>query len=67
MEQTGSLEFFLAVLGMVFIVEGLPYFAFPAQIKQYLAKIQEIPERTLRILGLGAIVAGLVLVHLGRQ
>ncbi len=67
MEQTSGMEFFLCVLGMVFIVEGLPYFAFPAQIKQYLVKLLEIPERTLRLLGLGAIVMGLLLVYLGRQ
>ncbi|PKN34240.1 MAG: DUF2065 domain-containing protein [Deltaproteobacteria bacterium HGW-Deltaproteobacteria-19] len=61
------MEFFLCVLGLVFIVEGLPYFAFPAQIKQYLVKLLEIPDRTLRILGLGAIVTGLLLVYFGRR
>jgi hypothetical protein len=67
MEQTNAIEFFLCVLGLVFIVEGLPYFAFPAQIKQYLVKLLEIPDRTLRILGLGAIVTGLLLVYFGRR
>ncbi|MGV8081609.1 MAG: DUF2065 domain-containing protein [Syntrophales bacterium] len=67
MEQTSGMDFFLCVLGLVFIVEGLPYFAFPAQIKQYLVKLLEIPDRTLRILGLGAIVTGLLLVYFGRR
>jgi len=67
MEQTSGLEFFLCVLGVVFILEGLPYFAFPAQIKQYLAKVTEIPDRTLRILGMAAIVTGLLLVYFGRR
>lgn len=67
MEQTNGMEFFLCVLGLVFIVEGLPYFAFPAQIKQYLVKLLEIPDRTLRILGLGAIITGLLLVYFGRR
>jgi uncharacterized protein YjeT (DUF2065 family) len=67
MEQTNAIEFFLCVLGLVFIIEGLPYFAFPAQIKQYLVKLLEIPDRTLRILGLGAIVTGLLLVYFGRR
>ncbi|NPU83356.1 MAG: DUF2065 domain-containing protein [Syntrophaceae bacterium] len=61
------MEFFLCVLGLIFIIEGLPYFAFPAQVKQYLVKLLEVPDRTLRILGLGAIVTGLLLVYFGRR
>jgi uncharacterized protein YjeT (DUF2065 family) len=67
MEQTGSLEFFLCVLGLVFVIEGLPYFAFPAQIKRYLVQVLEIPDRMLRILGLAAIVCGLILIYFGRR
>ncbi len=61
-----ALRYFLCVLGMVFIIEGLPYFAFPDKLKAYLLKIQDIPDGTLRLLGLGAILAGLLLVYLGR-
>ncbi len=51
---------------MVFIIEGLPYFAFPDKIKLYLVKVTEIPDATLRMLGLAAMAAGLLLVYLGR-
>jgi hypothetical protein len=51
---------------MVFIVEGLPYFAFPEKIKAHLTKVLNIPDSTLRILGLAAMIAGLLLVYLGR-
>lgn len=60
------MDFFLCVLGMVFIVEGLPYFAFPEKIKVYLIKIVEMPEGTLRMIGFGSIATGLLLVYLGR-
>ena len=60
------MEFFLCVLGMVFIVEGLPYFAFPERIKAYLAKVSVIPASTLRIMGFIAIAVGLILVYIGR-
>lgn len=60
------MDFFLCVLGMVFIIEGLPYFAFPDKIKIYLVKVTEIPDATLRLLGLAAMTAGLLLVYLGR-
>ena len=61
------MDFFLCVLGMVFIIEGLPYFAFPDKIKAYLLKVAEIPDATLRMLGLAAMGAGLLLVYLGRS
>ncbi|MBA4396511.1 MAG: DUF2065 domain-containing protein [Syntrophus sp. (in: bacteria)] len=61
------MDFFLCVLGMVFIVEGMPYFAFPGKIKAYLLKVAEMPDSTLRYLGLAAILTGLLLVWLGRS
>jgi hypothetical protein len=60
-------KYFLCVLGMVLILEGLPYFAFPEKIKEYLMKITVVPDRTLRLLGLSSIVSGLLLVFLGRH
>jgi uncharacterized protein YjeT (DUF2065 family) len=60
------MKFFLCVIGMVFIIEGLPYFAFPERLKVYLAKMVEVPDSSLRIMGLAAIIAGLVLVYFGR-
>ena len=61
------MEYFLCVLGMVFIVEGMPYFVFPEKIKVYLLKVAELPDSTLRLLGFGAIIMGLLLVYLGRS
>ena len=59
------MEFFLCVLGMVFIIEGLPYFAFPEKVKSYIMKLQEMPDSLLRILGLSAIITGLILIYFG--
>ena len=56
---------FLCVLGMVFVIEGLPYFAFPEKVKAYLLKILEMPDSTLRLLGLSAVIVGLIFVFLG--
>jgi uncharacterized protein len=61
------MEYFLCVLGMVFIIEGLPYFAFPEKVKSYIMKLQEMPDSVLRILGLSAIAAGLILIYFGRS
>jgi uncharacterized protein len=59
------MKYFLSVMGMVLIVEGLPYFAFPDKIKSYLRKLIDIPDTTLRIMGVVAVVIGLILVYFG--
>ncbi len=61
------MKFFLCVVGLVLIIEGLPYFAFPEKIKAYLLKVYEIPDGTLRIFGFFAVVIGLTLVYFGRN
>ena len=60
------MEFFLCVVGMVMIVEGLPYFAFPNKMKTWVGKIITSPDSSLRRFGLVLMVLGLSLVYLGR-
>jgi uncharacterized protein len=60
------MKFFLCVLGMVMIVEGLPYFAFPEKMKAWIKKALELSPGSMRGLGLALMLAGLVLVALGR-
>jgi uncharacterized protein len=59
------MKYFLCVIGMVMIVEGLPYFAFPDKIKTYLRKITDIPDMTLRIMGSIVVIIGLILLYFG--
>jgi len=61
------MEFFLTVMGMVMIVEGLPYFAAPSKIKIWIQKLAELPDSSLRIIGFLLMFAGLGLVYLGRS
>jgi len=61
------MKLFLCVLGLVMIVEGIPYFLSPAKMKQFLAQIYEVPDRQLRIMGLVAMLLGLFIVYLGRR
>jgi len=60
------MHYFLSVVGMVMILEGLPYFAFPEKMKPWLLKLIETPDGALRRLGFGLMAAGLLLVYLGR-
>ncbi|MDD5101167.1 MAG: DUF2065 domain-containing protein [Syntrophales bacterium] len=61
------MKYFLCVLGMVLVIEGLPYFTFPDKLKIYLSKLTEIPDSSLRILGAAAVVIGLLLVYFGNS
>lgn len=61
------MEFFLCVIGMVMIIEGLPYFAFPTKMKTWVRKVINSPESSLRRFGLVLMLLGLSLVYLGRN
>jgi uncharacterized protein YjeT (DUF2065 family) len=60
-----NLKYFLCVIGMVLVLEGIPYFAFPEKIKSLYQKIQEASDTNLRMFGFLAIVFGLMLVYFG--
>ena len=61
------MEFFLCVIGMVMIVEGLPYFAAPSKMKVWIMKMGELPDTTLRVMGFVLMLAGLGLCYLGKS
>ncbi len=60
------MRYFLCVLGMVMIVEGLPYFAFPEKAKAWLQMLLDARTGTLRRIGFCLMLAGLLLVYLGK-
>ncbi len=57
---------FLAALGLVFVIEGLVFAAFPAQAKRAMMSVVETPEPSLRLIGIGSALVGLVVVWLVR-
>jgi len=61
------MKFFLCVLGMVMVVEGLPYFGFPSKMKLVLEKVLELPDKSLQKFGLALMLAGILLVYLGKR
>ncbi len=62
-----GVDYFLCVAGLVLIVEGLPYFICPEKMKQVLLKIPLLPASSLRVFGISAICAGMVLVYIARR
>ncbi|MFH1102276.1 MAG: DUF2065 domain-containing protein [Pseudomonadota bacterium] len=61
------MDFFLCVIGMVLVVEGLPYFVFPEKMKSWVRKIDEMQEGFLRKLGFVLMLMGVFLVYLGKR
>ena len=65
-QKRNQMKFFLCVIGMVMIVEGLPYFAFPEKMKFWVQKILEMPDSALRKFGFVLMVTGLWMVYMGK-
>jgi uncharacterized protein len=57
---------FLAAIGLVLVVEGLVYGGFPGLAKKLAGEVLSMPENSLRIVGLAAIVIGVGIVWLVR-
>ena len=57
------MKFFFSVIGMVMIVEGLPYFASPAKMKEVVKAIINLEDAHLRKFGFVLMLAGLCIVY----
>ena len=57
---------FLVALGLVFIIEGVVFAAFPNSAKRAVTAVLETPDAVLRIVGLASAVFGLLVVWLIR-
>jgi hypothetical protein len=58
------MEFLLAVIGVVMIVEGIPWFLAPDWYKRMLLQLLPLGETPLRLIGLTFMLSGLLLVYL---
>ena len=57
---------FLAALGLVFVIEGLIFAAFPDAAKRAMTSVLETPDVSVRLIGVGSAVVGLIVVWLAR-
>jgi hypothetical protein len=57
----------VVALGLVLVIEGLLYALVPEQLKRMLVMLVEIPPDTLRMAGLAAAGAGVVVVWLAKS
>ena len=61
------MKLLLCLIGLLLVVEGAPYFAFPERMKKWMVMIQETPDNQLRAIGFLAMCTGLVLVYFFRS
>ena len=57
---------FLVAIGLVFVIEGLIFAAFPNAARKAVAAVMETPDATLRTVGVVSAIFGVVLVWLMR-
>ncbi|MBN8956123.1 MAG: DUF2065 domain-containing protein [Rhizobiales bacterium] len=57
---------FFAAVGLVFVIEGLLFAAFPEPAKRAMASAMETPDTALRIIGIASAVLGVLVVWLVR-
>lgn len=60
------MEFFLCVIGMVMIVEGLPYFSAPDKMKRMISMLIQLPDNSIRGFGGFLMVLGVIIVYIGK-
>lgn len=57
----------LIILGVVLVVEGMPWFMSPRGTKRMLSELFQMNDTSLRALGLAFMLAGLFFVFLGKN
>ena len=60
------MKLFFCLIGLVLVVEGLPYFAFPDKMKKWMGMIREIPDPQLRLTGFVSMCIGVIIAYLCR-
>ena len=61
------MKLLILLVGMVLILEGLPYVAAPEAMREWLKKLSEVPSNQLRSFGLMAMGVGLFICWIAQR
>jgi uncharacterized protein len=64
--QKHPMSDFLAALGLVFVIEGLAFAAFPEAAKRAITAMTQTPDQGLRLVGIFSAVVGMAVLWLVR-
>lgn len=65
--EESDMNLILVALGLIMVVEGIPLFCFPDQLKELARKLPELENTTLRSIGLVLMLLGLAVVYIGKS
>lgn len=61
------MKFLVSLIGVILVIEGLPYAAFPAPMQKWLKQMTVMPPKVLRVFGILAIAVGFFLCFLAQR
>ena len=61
------MKYLISLIGVGLILEGLPYVACPEAMQKWLKQLSEMDPTVLRVIGLLAMGAGLLLCYITQQ
>jgi len=61
------MKLLITLIGLVLVLEGLPYAASPESMQRWLRQIAEMPPHLLRRIGLTAMIVGFLLCALAQR
>lgn len=61
------MKFFITLIGLILVLEGLPYVAFPEAMQKWMRQLIEMPPGVLRGAGLAAMAFGLLLCYITQR
>ena len=61
------MEYLWCTLGLVLVIEGMPYFISPEKMKMVMAEVYKIPNKYLRLMGLISMLLGAWIIYMSRR
>ncbi|MGQ9745582.1 MAG: DUF2065 domain-containing protein [Dissulfurimicrobium sp.] len=61
------MKFLFNILGVLLVIEGIPYFAFPEKMKDMMHEMEKMPPATLRWIGFVSMLAGVGICYLAQR
>lgn len=61
------MKFLVSLIGVILVIEGLPYAAFPVPMQKWLRQMTIMPPKLLRVFGVVAIAVGFFLCFLAQR
>ena len=61
------MKLLVTLIGLVLVIEGIPYVASPQAMQRWLKQLSTIDPERLRIMGLMAMIAGLLICFIGQR